>query len=99
MAIFWYNNNVSGIAERYMDNTLSNGRIDQKNIKFPKYIQNRSFDPSTYNRWLIQLSAQKGLNIRNNPAVADKSFRQERFANITTGSILVLCTKITLAKV
>jgi len=75
-----------------MDNTVNNGRIDQKNIKFPIYIQNRSFNPSTHNGGLNQFSAQKGLNIRNNPVVADKSFRQERFANITTGSILVQCT-------
>jgi len=75
-----------------MDNTLRNGRIDQKNIKFPIYIKNRSFNPSTHNGELTQLSAQTGLNIRNNPAMTDKSFWQERFANITTGSILVLCT-------
>jgi len=52
-----------------MDNTLSNnGRIDQKNIKFPTNILNCSFDPSTHNGGLIQSSAQTGLNIRNNPA-------------------------------
>jgi len=52
-----------------MDNTLNNGRIDQKNIKSPKYIYNNcSVNPSTHNGGLIQLSAQRGLNIRNNPA-------------------------------
>jgi hypothetical protein len=30
--------------------------------------------------------------VRYNPAMADKSLWQGRFANITTGSILVLCT-------
>jgi hypothetical protein len=68
MAIFRYNIFVSGIAERYMDNTLNNGRIDQKNIKFPTNIFIRNFNPCTHNGGLIQLSAQKGLYIRNNPA-------------------------------
>jgi hypothetical protein len=30
--------------------------------------------------------------VQYNPAMADKSLWQGRFANITTGSILVLCT-------
>jgi hypothetical protein len=66
-----------------MDNTLNNGRIDQKNIKFPTNIFIRNFNPSTYSGGLIQLSAQKGLNIRNNPAqhvVGDETTDEHRWA-------------------